>query len=169
MVAAQFTMDGKWYRAMVRDTKPDEYDPEQSQVMVYFVDYGDDEIKSHSQVCRLKIEFLQLRHQAIECGLAGVSPRFVITTFCHDGKLFCDLILDYFSGDKWSEEAADLFEELTYAARWVPLMAKVQGYREQVRSDRATSPVPLIDLIDSIASKVCYQHYFYKTFRIILK
>jgi hypothetical protein len=75
MVAAQFTMDGKWYRALVRDVIKDECDPLQSQVNIYFVDYGDEEIKMHTEICRLKIEFLQLRHQAIECGLARVMPK----------------------------------------------------------------------------------------------
>jgi hypothetical protein len=74
MAAAQFSVDGKWYRAYVKDVKVDEYDPMQSKLEVFFVDYGDEEIKSQSDVFNLNGQFLRLRHQAIECSLSGIDP-----------------------------------------------------------------------------------------------
>ncbi|KAF4519353.1 hypothetical protein B566_EDAN011359 [Ephemera danica] len=123
----KFEKDGKWYRALVRDVKPDEYDFSQSVVDLFYVDYGDDEEKSQEEVCMLKSEFLALRTQAIECTIAGVKPA---------------------SGDGlWSEDASDLFDELTRASCWVPVMAKVKGFKQQERGDRGTSPVPSVELV----------------------
>jgi len=77
MAAAQFSVDGKWYRAFVKEVVVDEYDPLQSKLEVFFVDYGDEEIKNQCDVYNLNSQFLRLRHQAIECSLAGVNPVYV--------------------------------------------------------------------------------------------
>ncbi|XP_065338424.1 tudor and KH domain-containing protein homolog isoform X1 [Cloeon dipterum] len=126
MAAAQFSVDGKWYRAHVKDVVVDDYDPLMSKVEVFFVDYGDEEVKSQSEVYNLNSQFLRLRHQAIECSLAGVNPV----------------------GGEWSEDASDLFAELTYASRWKVMMAKMQGFKENP-IDRASSPIPQVDLVDT--------------------
>ncbi|XP_059470167.1 tudor and KH domain-containing protein homolog [Neocloeon triangulifer] len=126
LAAAQFSVDGKWYRAFVKDVVVDDYDPLQSKLDVFFVDYGDDETKVQSDVYNLNSQFLRLRHQAIECTLAGIVPN----------------------GGVWTEEATDLFAELTYASRWKVVMAKVQGFREQPK-ERASSPIPQVVLVDT--------------------
>jgi hypothetical protein len=51
----------------------------------------------------------------------------------------------------WSEDASDLFDELSQASCWVPVMAKVRGYRLQARGDRGNSPVPMLEIISNVS------------------
>lgn len=57
-----------------------------------------------------------------------------------------------FSGDEWSTEAVDLFEELADVALWQKKIAHVVTYRESPhkRGQRAGSPVPVIELHDKV-------------------
>ncbi|KAL0275257.1 UNVERIFIED_CONTAM: hypothetical protein PYX00_003167 [Menopon gallinae] len=127
IVAAPFYNDNKWYRAEVSDIKPDEYDPEESELNLYYVDYGDSALCKKKDVYELRTDFLRLRFQAIECILAKIKPR-----------------------GTWSEEAIDLFETLTYTGLWRPMTARVHGYRERpTRAKREGSPVPCVELYDS--------------------
>ena len=48
------------------------------------------------------------------------------------------------SGETWSEEASDLFEELSHAAKWKILMARTVTYRQT-----EDASVPCIELIDT--------------------
>ncbi|KAK7861623.1 hypothetical protein R5R35_010127 [Gryllus longicercus] len=133
MVAALFDVDKKWYRARVVKVNYDEYNPGDSEVDIYFVDYGDSEIVPQNQLLRLRTDFLQLRFQAIECSLANVQPK----------------------GDSWTPEAVDAFESLVHVARWVKLTARVQSYQEgKGLGTRATGlQAPCIDLFDSRGSQ----------------
>lgn len=77
LVAAPFTFDGKWYRAEVIEVTEDDYDPDESDVTLLYVDYGDSSALKRKQVFELRTDFLRLRFQAIECSLANVKPRLV--------------------------------------------------------------------------------------------
>ena len=45
-----------------------------ANVELDFVDYGDTEKQKVSEICNLKIEFLSLSFQAIECAMADIEP-----------------------------------------------------------------------------------------------
>ena len=51
-----------------------------------------------------------------------------------------------FSGEKWSQDACDAFEKLSYCAQWKVLMARVVYYDD--------NGVPCIELIDTNTEKV---------------
>lgn len=82
---ARYSVDGSWYRALIRSALSDQ------EVMVQFVDYGNEEKQPIDGIKQLKAEYLDLAAQAFQCRLAGVMPP---------------------SG-MWSAEASALFEELT--------------------------------------------------------
>lgn len=128
LVAAPFTFDGKWYRAEVIEVTEDDYDPDESDVTLLYVDYGDSSALKRKQVFELRTDFLRLRFQAIECSLANVKP----------------------SGETWSDDATEQFVELTYVAQWRAVIAKVSGYKERQQGRRAGSPVPCVELFDSV-------------------
>ncbi len=75
IVAVRFTSDGSWYRAKVAEIITDDYDEDNIQVIVDFVDFGDCETKSLDSVCDLKEEFLKLSFQAIPVTLADIKPK----------------------------------------------------------------------------------------------
>jgi tudor domain-containing protein 2 len=74
LVAAPYSHDDKWYRARVTEVTVDDYDIEESQVVLYYLDYGDTDTRQKKDVCSLRADFLKLRYQAIECSLAKVKP-----------------------------------------------------------------------------------------------
>lgn len=61
IVAAVFTFDEKWYRAEIVDIMPDQYNPKEQIIDLYFVDYGDSEYISPADICELRTDFLTLR------------------------------------------------------------------------------------------------------------
>lgn len=75
LVAAPYSHDDKWYRARVTELVPDDYDIEESQVTLYYLDYGDSDTLRKKEVCSLRADFLKLRYQAIECSIAKVKPK----------------------------------------------------------------------------------------------
>lgn len=125
VVAAEFKFDKKWYRAEVLKVINQERDP---HAELYFVDYGDTDLVPCKEAYDLRTDFLRLHFQAIECFLAQIEPK----------------------NGKWSNEALDMFEELTHVAQWKKLLAKINCYwnREKMRAKRESSPVPGIDLYD---------------------
>ncbi|CAG2058396.1 unnamed protein product [Timema podura] len=60
-------------------------------------------------------------------------------------------IADCSSGDEWTDEAIDMFEELARVAKWELMMARVNCYKERSskRAKRAGSPVPCVELYDT--------------------
>ena len=66
-VAAQFSEDNSWYRAVISETGS-------SSVNVVFVDYGNSETILYSQVRKLDPKFTSLPAQAVPCCLAEVVP-----------------------------------------------------------------------------------------------
>lgn len=134
IVTAPFPIvDNRWYRGEVRAIEPNEQDVSESRVDLYYVDYGDSEYLKQRELFQLRTDFLTLRFQAIECNLANVKPSG--------------------DGDKWSEQATDLFEELCHVAQWRPMLAKVITFKEKRRQQREGSPVPCISLVDPSGSQ----------------
>ncbi|KAK6630442.1 hypothetical protein RUM43_014787 [Polyplax serrata] len=72
VVAAPFPYDNKWYRAEIQEIVKGS---EESDIVLYYVDYGDSSKCKESTVYELRTDFLRLRFQAIECMLAKVKPR----------------------------------------------------------------------------------------------
>ena len=64
---AQFSNDMQWYRGVVESVSGD-------GVKVHFVDYGNSEKVSRSQVKKLKEELLAIPIQAVHCSLIGIIP-----------------------------------------------------------------------------------------------
>nr|XP_027232151.1 tudor and KH domain-containing protein homolog [Penaeus vannamei] len=121
IVAAKFPHDDSWYRGQVCGYEPNEDDPSQSLVTVYYVDFGDTETIKMDCVFELRTDYLKLNFQAIECFLANIKTESV-------------------KGD----EAADAFEELTYAAQWRVVMVKVVGYQQG-----GDKTIPCVRIIDT--------------------
>lgn len=121
IVAAKFPHDDSWYRGRVCSFSHNEEDPRQNQVTVYYVDFGDTETIQMNTVCELRTDFLKLGFQAIECFLANINPE-----------------------SAQSEEAADMFEELTYASQWKSVMVRVIGYQQQ-----GITTIPCVQIIDT--------------------
>jgi len=119
IVAAQFSLEERFYRARIVSIQEDTYDYNQSTVELFFVDYGETEEKSISEVFELKHEFLKLKFQAIECRLANIRPA---------------------PGPSWSDEAGDQLCRLSHCAQWRPVVARIV----EVGEDK----VPVVELMD---------------------
>ncbi len=83
VVAAKWDVDGKWYRARIvakarqedDDYLDSEETAEEAMFDVDYVDFGDRDRRSRSQLATLKSDFFALGFQAIPCCLDGVMPR----------------------------------------------------------------------------------------------
>jgi hypothetical protein len=53
------------------------------------------------------------------------------------------------TGNNWTDEAVDAFDRLSYKAQWKPLMARINGYREEEHI-----VVPCLDLVDTNGEQV---------------
>lgn len=62
--AAKFSEDGVWYRARVESFAGD------GQILVWFVDYGNKELRTRADVKLLRPQFFDLPIQALKCALA---------------------------------------------------------------------------------------------------
>lgn len=61
IVAALFKYDGKWYRAEIVGILPNEYNPRNVVLDLYFVDFGDSEYVAPHEVYELRTDLLTLR------------------------------------------------------------------------------------------------------------
>lgn len=68
VVAAQYTLDDGWYRAIVRDVNDTE-----NSANVFYLDYGNSETIVTERLRELKPEFLKLPAQAVSLSLHGVD------------------------------------------------------------------------------------------------
>ncbi|XP_011207759.2 tudor and KH domain-containing protein homolog [Bactrocera dorsalis] len=134
IVAAVFKYDGKWYRAEIVGILPNQYNPNDVVLDLYFVDYGDSEYVSPHEVFELRTDFLTLRFQAVECFLAGVK-----STMLQDA-------------DTWDALSIQKFEELTQVANWKKLISRATTYKERQKGAsgavRESSPIPGVELFD---------------------
>ncbi|XP_038078365.1 tudor and KH domain-containing protein-like [Patiria miniata] len=120
IIAAPFQGDESWYRARILGFLED------GQVDLYYIDFGDSDKMPRDGICSLRSDFLSLPYQAVECSLAGIQP----------------------AESSWSEEAIDLFEDLTYCAKWKPLMARIVSYQQT-----NSGTLPCIELVDTTGTK----------------
>ncbi|KAM9356317.1 tudor domain-containing 6 [Pholidichthys leucotaenia] len=82
LCCAAMAEDGDFYRAVVTEVG-------ETEVEVFFVDYGNTEVVDKTKIRTLPAEFKKLPRLALKCTLAGVRP--------HDGK--------------WSQSASDFFSK----------------------------------------------------------
>ena len=68
VVAAQFTLDESWYRAIIRDINTTE-----NYADIFYIDYGNGETVTTERLRELKPEFLRLPAQAISFSLYGID------------------------------------------------------------------------------------------------
>ncbi|XP_069102961.1 tudor and KH domain-containing protein-like [Argopecten irradians] len=115
-VAALYERDHSWYRAQVMGI-------EGRQLDLYFLDYGDSGYADINNVHQLRDDFLLLPFQAIQCCLGDIKVK----------------------GDEWSEDAVNVFEDITYTAKWKVLMAKRTG--SKVTEDKEV--IQIVKLIDT--------------------
>uniref|UniRef100_A0A1B0A7M9 Tudor domain-containing protein n=1 Tax=Glossina pallidipes TaxID=7398 RepID=A0A1B0A7M9_GLOPL len=140
IVATIFKHDNKWYRAEVVGILPNQYNPEELVLDLYFVDYGDSEYVLPHEVFELRTDYLTLRFQAVECFLANVK-----TTLVNDTGM-------------WDLRSIEAFEDITQVARWKKLIARVvtyKTYRERVKVSNSNTdaredspPIPGVELYD---------------------
>ncbi|TDG49928.1 hypothetical protein AWZ03_003704 [Drosophila navojoa] len=137
IVAAVFKFDEKWYRAEIVDIMPNQYNPNEQVIDLYFVDYGDSEYISPADICELRTDFLTLRFQAVECFLANVKSTIVDEP------------------NTWQKASISKFEEFTEVAHWRKLIARVVTYKERPKvtsaanaSTRDGTPLPGVELFD---------------------
>lgn len=62
IVATVFKHDNKWYRAEVVGILPNQYNPSEVVLDLYFVDYGDSEYVLPHEIFELRTDFLTLRY-----------------------------------------------------------------------------------------------------------
>lgn len=61
IVTAMFKYDGKWYRAEIVGILPNDFNPRDVLLDLYFVDFGDSEYVAPHEVFELRTDFLTLR------------------------------------------------------------------------------------------------------------
>ncbi|KAH8240750.1 hypothetical protein KR026_004661 [Drosophila bipectinata] len=137
IVAAVFKFDEKWYRAEIVDIMPNQYNPQETVIDLYFVDYGDSEYISPADICELRTDFLTLRFQAVECFLANVKSTIQTEPIT------------------WQKSSIVKFEELTEVAHWRKLIARVVTYKERPKTTTSVNsaakegtPLPGVELFD---------------------
>ncbi|XP_034666409.1 tudor and KH domain-containing protein homolog [Drosophila subobscura] len=137
IVAAVFKFDEKWYRAEIVDIMPNQYNPQELVIDLYFVDYGDSEYISPADICELRTDFLTLRFQAVECFLANVKSTISSEP------------------NTWPKSSITKFEEMTEVAHWRKLNARVVTYKERPKVSSAVNaaaregtPLPGVELFD---------------------
>uniref|UniRef100_T1J1N8 Tudor domain-containing protein n=1 Tax=Strigamia maritima TaxID=126957 RepID=T1J1N8_STRMM len=119
IVAAPFNHDNCWYRVRVEELEDDPYSPAERKVTLHYVDFGDVETLTMSQLRSLDRSCLRLPLQAIECRLGRVEPV----------------------ADAWTSEAVQSFANLCKVAQWKTLMLRV--------FDNLHANVPHVQLIDT--------------------
>jgi len=118
-VAVQYSGDGLWYES-------DRWGmPRVEEVVVCFVDYGNEEAVSHSKIQYLDPEFAKLPAQAVPCSLAEVSPK---------------------EGVDWSDESVNKFVELVFEKQFVAqVKSAALSTRKFQFGDSQTVSVSLIE------------------------
>ena len=115
-VCAQFTEDDSWYRAEILQTGAD--------MLVHFVDYGNNEELPRSRIKRFKQDFVALPKQAVSLTLSGVSPQ---------------------SLEEWSEEKQVAMEELCSEKCYVGEILEITDTTLVVSLKHQDSDVMLLD------------------------
>ncbi|KAF6212836.1 hypothetical protein GE061_010545 [Apolygus lucorum] len=127
-IVACLMTDTKWYRVEICSVHSRADRVEDSQIDVFYLDYGESEYVSLEKLCHLPSDFLKLRFQAIEVQMVGIVPM---------------------EGETWTEAATDCFVDMTYCGQWRVLVAEIVGYKSRSKeSAQSGSPIPCIKLYD---------------------
>lgn len=121
-MAVPFQFDKSWYRGQVTSVEIDDYDVENSNLEIHYVDFGETATFKWKALYSLKEEFTRLPFQAVECRLENVKPRH---------------------SNAWNEEAVELFKQLTYCAQWKRVMMKIIDEVIDI------TPVKVVELVDT--------------------
>lgn len=132
LVAARFSTDNNWYRARIVDISYDDYDEDETEIDIDFVDFGDWQRKRINDIAELESRFLKLNLQAIECSMANIKPA---------------------NGREWTTEAADDFESLSHAAQWKVVLAKLIKYESKKSENSGLETKPCLELIDASSNQ----------------
>ncbi|XP_024141314.1 tudor domain-containing protein 1 isoform X1 [Oryzias melastigma] len=113
----QFTGDGKWYRAMVKELFGD-------VVNVNLVDFGQNMTVNSGCIRSITPKLLKLPFQAVRCWLTGVEP----------------------SGSEWKSEALTWFQNLVDGVQLLARVVSVseQGYGVELESGGQSVAVALV-------------------------
>lgn len=142
IVAANYLVDNKWYRAEIVAIQPNDVVKDEVVLDVYFLDYGDQQFVQKKGILELRADFLSLRFQAVECFLAHIKPNETSSKF-----------------EEWDEKAIQSFEEMVQPSQWKKLISKVVTYKErksfalQRQNQRESSPIPGVELYEENSDK----------------
>ena len=100
LCCARFNEDQNWYRAVV------EQELTESQMMVVFVDYGNQAAVAVDSIRRITPSFTQLPIQARECFLVGIQPA---------------------SGSSWSNDSVNFLKERLTPQETAPFFAEFES------------------------------------------
>ena len=116
---AKFSADGAWYRAKVLSILDD------TQVLVRFIDYGNEDAVNKKQVKLLKKTYRELPAVCLKCGLSDIAP----TT------------------GSWSEAVAYKFEEMVLGKNMVAgcISENHEGTKLVELVDSSTTGQPLVN------------------------
>lgn len=117
LVAGKYDKEN-WHRAKIIDiVKVGDVD----KVDVYYVDYGDSAYVYLDRLSKLERKFTELPIQAVECKLDGCTS---------------------IDGSRWSDDALDYFEDVTYSSRWKKLKLQL------IEGKSAKTSKPIVTLFD---------------------
>lgn len=131
IVAANYTeVDESWYRVRVIEIE-EKHPAEDSEIRVFYLDFGGDAIKKRKELCSLKHQFLTaLSFQAVECSLYGV-----VTADEVEGP------------HQWSEESIQFFNKITHASEWTEILARPKG-KIKIPESKTAAVQTLVELVD---------------------
>ncbi|XP_045699784.1 tudor domain-containing protein 6 isoform X1 [Phyllostomus hastatus] len=92
---AKRTVNGKWSRALIRET------PSSEHVQVVFVDYGDRDRVSVKNICSITEEFLKVKAQAFRCSLYNLIQPTSQNPFAWGKKAV--QVFSEFVGNAWED------------------------------------------------------------------
>lgn len=81
--ATYFEQDRRWYRTEIADILSiNEETVNETTIDLYFLDYGESSYQKVKNIRMIPSKFLELKFQAIECGLSNVKPMYVLIKSC---------------------------------------------------------------------------------------
>ncbi|XP_076467185.1 RING finger protein 17-like [Babylonia areolata] len=121
---ARYAKDSNWYRARVTGL------PGHGKVEVQFVDYGNKEVVSHTDICKILDDHIKYPMQALEVSLADVEPV---------------------DGAQWSDQANDWFRAMSEL--------QLCQFRVTARSEKPNSLVGVLYVVTSHNNSLCCVNY----------
>ena len=140
MCVAKYSEDERWYRATVK-----ELDYDLKRIVVFFVDYGNEDMLPIDGNFVLKIhdKFKHYPTMALKCCLSGVKPAAEVKDFIQKQEIvdfmyntLSDRVVAYFVGKKYTEEC--YFVNL--AVEQAPKLAKLSDLLAEKKYVRLDEP-----------------------------